>query len=1056
MLEYASGKIWPLFDMTLPGGSMAPAEERKLVTVLFADLAGSTELAVTREPEQFRALLSAFFDEMAAQIRVFGGTVEKYAGDAVMAVFGVPQVHEDDAERAVRAAVAMRESVGQLNSMFEQEYGIRLDLRIGVASGEAVAVTDSTREFMVTGEVANLAARLQSAATGIVVSDATYRFVRSLVESESRAARWLKRFSAPLSAHLITRLRAVPASRGVTGLSSPVVGRDRELEALRRCGEELAHGRGQIVSILGEAGIGKSRLKNELREHRPERVRWLEGRCQAFTQTTSYGPIIQILRAVFQLGGTETPQVAKAKLRVGLRALTGGNYDRVHVAVGHLLGVDAEPGTAISMVTDPRALQSQLALALRSIVEALSTRGPAALVVEDLHWADPSTVEILSVLSELTDVLPLMILVTSRPDQDGSSWNFRFHAQRHYPHRLTELNLPPLVHEDSQRLVENLLQLAELPEAMRGRIIDQSEGNPFFVEELIRTLIEEGALRRDGERWVATGSVSRIAIPPTLRGLIAGRIDRLSAAAKAVLQRASVVGRFVSYRALQSLTEGHADLDRSIAQLLRAELLREWSHLPERQYIFKHALTQEAAASSILLDERRALHRRLALFFEQEPIPAAGRAALLAHHWRLAEDWDRALTHSREAAERARTLYARPEAIAHYWQALDLVARLPTTPDRERIHIDTVLALAREPGWRRNPAEHAAGLQHLERALATAARLEDEPRLVKVETILGWHSQDEDALLRALDRAKLTSDELLQTIADLFYGGYLGQVGRYESSLVHIGRAIEVLGTRGETSEQAYEMASGGRCYSARAGQLAEALDYAARARELGDRLDDPRLRAWRAAEAEPYMYKGLWEDALRVAEENLPLCWEIREWGPAFWVSGWAAIAALKLGRHDVARRLLDRALPECEALGASQVWGMVWLQMGLAQLSLALDQKPEALAAARRAAELAEKSHFRLEQGAAFRVLGQTYDASRDASAANAAFRRSLDVLEAIQSRPELGQTLLAYGCFMARSDRTAGRTLVKRALELFEAMAATGWVAEARQALATSALS
>jgi tetratricopeptide (TPR) repeat protein len=249
-------------------------------------------------------------------------------------------------------------------------------------------------------------------------------------------------------------------------------------------------------------------------------------------------------------------------------------------------------------------------------------------------------------------------------------------------------------------------------------------------------------------------------------------------------------------------------------------------------------------------------------------------------------------------------------------------------------------------------------------------------------------------------------------------------------------------------------MASGGRCYSARAGRLAEALNYAARARELGDRLDDPRLRAWRAAEAEPYMYKGLWEDAVRVAEENLPHCWEIREWGPAFWVSGWAAIAALKLGRHDITRRLLERALPECEALGASQVWGMVWLQMGLAQLSLVLSDKPAALGAARRAAELAEKSHFRLEQGAAFRVLGQSYEESGDASAADAAFRRSLDVLEAIQSRPELGQTLLAYGRFRATTDRAAGRALIERALELFEAMDASGWIAETRQALAASA--
>jgi len=1028
---------------------MPPSEERKLVTVLFADLAGSTELAVRQDPEQLRALLSAFFEEMAQQIRAFGGVVEKYAGDAIMAVFGVPQVHEDDAERAVRAAVAMRESLAQLNPMFEQEYGTRLDLRVGIATGEAVAVTEPTREFMVTGEVANLAARLQSAALGVVVSGETHRLVRALVESEPLGLLSLKGFPAPVTAHLVTGLLPGPVPRGITGLSSPVVGRDREMTGLHQCSQELARGRGQIVSITGEAGIGKSRLKNELRENLPHHVRWLEGRCQAFTQTASYAPIVQILRSVFQLGGAEAPQVARTKLRVTLRSLVGNNYEQVHPAVAHLLGMEGEPGQSHPAAMDPRALQSQLVLALRSIVESLVARGPLILTVEDLHWADAATIEILTVLSELTDLLPLMILVTSRSDHDGGSWDFRFQAQRNYSHRLTEFTLAPLPADESERLVENLLHVVELPEAIRGRILEQSEGNPFFVEEIIRTLIEEGVLRREAERWVAAGDVSRIAMPATLRGLIAARIDRLPAAAKAVLQRASVVGRFVNYRALQALHDGSGELDRSIAQLLRAELIREWAHVPEREYLFKHALTQEAAYASILLDQRRALHRRLAIFIEQEATPAVDRAALLAHHWQRAEDWEKALTYSLEAAERARTLYARPEAIAHYWGALQLLERLPATAELECLHIDALLSLVELPGWRRNDRERAAGFEHLERAMKAAADLDNQRLLARVETIVGWLRQDEPCLQRAVDRAKTIGDDSVRAFAALHYGGYLGQVARYEASLTHIGQGIDLLGSMGQMHAQAYEMASGGRCYSARAGRLSEALDYAARARHLGDRLEDPRLRAWRATEAEPYMYKGLWEDVVRVAEESLPQCWEIREWGPVFWVSAWAAIAYMKLGRHEHARRLLERALPECEAQGASQVWGMVWLQMALAQLSLALGEGPAALAAAHRAADVAKQSHFRLEQGAALRVLGQACEAFDNRDVADAWFRQSLEVLEAIQSRPEVGQTLLAYGRFRAREDKAAGRALIARALGLFEEMNATGWIEEARRA-------
>jgi len=245
-------------------------EERKLVTVVFADLVGSTELAVQQDPEQLRGLLSAFFEEMAQQIRSFGGTVEKYAGDAIMAVFGVPRVHEDDAERAVRAAIAMLETIGQLNPTFEQEYNSRLELRVGIATGEVVAATQETREFMVTGEVANLASRLQSAASGIVVSKETHRLLEPLLESKRLDHLSLKGFSESVTAYRVIGLRQLDRKpRGIPGLHSPIVGRDRETEILNRCVEDLQRARGQIISIIGEAGLGKSRLKIELREGLP-------------------------------------------------------------------------------------------------------------------------------------------------------------------------------------------------------------------------------------------------------------------------------------------------------------------------------------------------------------------------------------------------------------------------------------------------------------------------------------------------------------------------------------------------------------------------------------------------------------------------------------------------------------------------------------------------------------------------------------------------------------------------------------------------------------------
>jgi len=347
-------------------------EERKVVTVLFADLAGSTELTHRHDPEQLRQLLSAFFEEMSQQIRSFDGTVEKYAGDAIMAVFGVPKVHEDDAERAVRAGLAMRESLAQLNPLFEQEYGARLALRVGIATGEAVAATDERREMLVTGETANLAARLQAAGSGIVVSEATHRLLAPLLECHRLEPLALKGFARPVVAYEVSGLKALDATpRGIPGLSSPVVGRDAEAATLRLAIAELQRGRGQIVFLLGEAGLGKSRLKIELRETLPEGVRWLEGRCQAYTQTTSYAPVIQLLRAALGLGKSDAQAVARTRLRAGLRSLVGDRYEEVQPTVAYLLGIEIEARRHAEQHTDPQALKSQLVLALRALLESL-------------------------------------------------------------------------------------------------------------------------------------------------------------------------------------------------------------------------------------------------------------------------------------------------------------------------------------------------------------------------------------------------------------------------------------------------------------------------------------------------------------------------------------------------------------------------------------------------------------------------------------------------------------------------------------------------------------
>ena len=1033
---------------------MTSHDERKVVTVLFADLAGSTELAQRHDPEQLRQLLSAFFEEMSQQIRSFGGTVEKYAGDAIMAVFGVPKVHEDDAERAVRAALAMRESLVQLNPLFEQEYGAHLELRVGIATGEVVAATDERRELLVTGETANLAARLQSAGAGIVVSEATHRLLASLLDCGRLEPLSLKGFSGPVTAYEVSGLRTLDAApRGIPGLSSPVVGRDAEAATLRRAVEELRRGRGQIVFLLGEAGIGKSRLKIELREALPEGVRWLEGRCQAYTQSTSYAPIVQLLRAALGLGPSDAQAVARTRLRAGLRSLVGERYNEVQPTIAHLLGIELEPGRHTERQTDPQALKSQLILALRALLEGLTTQGPAILAVEDIHWADAATIELLVLLTELTDHLPLMLLVTSRPDPEGSAWDLRFHAQRNFPHRLTEISLATLRPEDTAQLVRNLLHVAELPEDLKGRIMERGEGNPFFLEEILRSLIDEGVLRREGDRWVAGQRPERLAMPDTLRGVIAARIDRLPEDAKATLQHAAVVGRFFTRRVLAALAEQNEDMDRAVAHLLRTELIREFARLPEPEYIFKHALTHEAAYASILTERRCALHERVAVHLEGGVGDRSGEhAAVLADHWLRAERLDEALTWTLRAADRARGLYARPEAIAHYWQALDLLGRLPVTPERHLLHAETVLALTRTPGYFRDVTSREAALRHIEQGIREAEAVGALSVQSGLETQKGFLVQDEDVMLRALAHAEASGNPLTLATAAMLYGEYLGQHGHYDKGLIHIEQAIGLFGTHEAHHDHAISMAMSGRCHCSRAGRLSDAFTYARRARDIAASMGDARLRAWGGMEAEPCMYAGLWDELARVGEEGLSVAWEIGEWAPIIFVSAWLGISYLKLGRVDDARRVILRAVQEVRVRTFGPFM-ITYLHIALAQLHLAEDNLAEALAAARMALELADRSGFQLERGAARRVLAQAYEAMGSRAEAENAFKASLEILEDIQSRPELGQTLLAYGRFKLRGDTEAGGRLIDRSFRIFDEIGATGWRAEALAAMGQS---
>jgi tetratricopeptide (TPR) repeat protein len=421
------------------------------------------------------------------------------------------------------------------------------------------------------------------------------------------------------------------------------------------------------------------------------------------------------------------------------------------------------------------------------------------------------------------------------------------------------------------------------------------------------------------------------------------------------------------------------------------------------------------------------------------------QAAVLAHHWREAEEWERALHHTLRAAARARALYARPEAVALHWQALELLARLPTTDALRSTYVDVVLDLIGLPGWAGTGERHPEGVRHLTEAGRIASEAGDGARLARVEGFQAFMQRDEASFLSTIARARSAGYRGAEASVLYLYLTFLGQIGRYAEALGQAGHLIETYGAEGETFQQALTITYVGRCWAARAGHLDESLAYARRFRAIADEQADARLRASRAMEGEPYFYLGLWDEVLRVTGESLPLAWEIGENNPIVFGSSWRGLAALKVGRLDEARRVLDRALTFATSRRSMIPFALAYLTQARALLHLAEGQLDDALVSARKAIEFGVQSRFRLELGAAQRVLGQVLEASGDREQAGAALAQSLETFEEIQSLPELGQTLLAYGRFKLADEAAEGRRLIARARDIFVRIGAVGWVAE-----------
>ena len=572
-------------------------EVRKTVTVVFCDVTGSTAMGERLDPESLRRVMSRYFAEMRAALERHGGTVEKFIGDAVMAVFGVPAIHEDDALRAVRAAVEMRQALGALNKELERDHGVSLAARIGVNTGEVVA--GAQPDTLVTGDAVNVAARLEQAAEPgtVLIGEETLRLVRDAVVAEPVPPLEVKGKSEPLAA-----FRLVEVAAGVAGLArrldSPMVGRERELGRLRQAFEAAIADRScQLFTILGTPGVGKSRLVEEFLGSLGGAT-VLRGRCLPYGEGITFFPVGEVVKEAAGLEDFDAP-------------------DEIERKICAVLGTDGPACSTLAQLFAAAERDSSVEetfWAVRSFLEAVAQTRPLAVVFDDVHWGEPTFLDLIEHITDWAREAPILVLCLARPEllDARSGWGGgKFNA--------TTISLEPLSDDECGDLIGNMLGRAALPEEARDRILAAAEGTPLFVEEMLSMLIDDGLITSEADRWVATGALSDLRVPPTIQALLAARLDQLSVDERATIQRAAVCGKQFHVGAVTALLEAEGpEVRPTLMSLVRRDLIRpdRSSLAGQDAFRFRHQLIRDAAYDAAPKALRAELHERFADWLE--------------------------------------------------------------------------------------------------------------------------------------------------------------------------------------------------------------------------------------------------------------------------------------------------------------------------------------------------------------------------------------------------------------------------------------------------------
>jgi class 3 adenylate cyclase/tetratricopeptide (TPR) repeat protein len=1048
--------------------------ERKQVTVLFSDLSGYTAMSEKLDPEEVREIMSQVFGGITSIVNKYDGSIQKFIGDAVVAFFGVPRAHEDDPIRAILAAKEIHSFVEAMSPRVEQRVGGSLSMHTGINTGLVVTgqVDQDGGTTGVLGDTINLASRLSDLAKAgeILVGSLTHQLAEGHFIFERLEPVQFKGKAEAVQVYRLLSPKEKPLTLHRTfGLRADLIGRKAELAQLQEAVQKLHQGKGTIFSICGDAGTGKTRLLEEFKATLDlNEIQWLEGHSYAYSQNMPYFPLIDLLNRTWQIEEGDPPEMVREKLEFRIERLIGRKGD-VAPYIGSLYALSYPEIEGVS----PEFWRSGLLKAIRAILSALTQSGPTVICLEDIHWADPSSLDLLrSIVLEFSH--PILFICAYRLPFGL----FTSHQLAAIGKSYQEIKIQDLSASDAQDMMESLLKSKTIPHELRKFIQEKVEGNPFYLEEMINSLIESGTLIRDNGNWRLSRPIDESDISPTVQGVISARLDRLEKEMKRILQEASVIGRTFLYEILNKITELKERLDHHLHRLEQFDLIRIRSFQPELEYVFKHALTQEVVYSGLLKKERQAVHERIALVMEQlfrERLSEFYET--LAFHFKRGLSLHKAVDYLIKSGEKSLKRYAVEESHQYYQEAFDLLKnRTSMTDEEKRLLIDLLIRWAYVFYYR-------GDFKGLVRLLSNHEGLAESVGKAELGMFYAWlgfslHCNGKakssyDYLCKALKIGEEIEDRRVIGYACAWLAWTCAELGLLEEATAFGVRAQDI-SKFFESDPYLYFKSLGGIGYVYyQSGETKKALETGKAILDYGERHSNIRsLVMGHGIMGGGYALRGDFHSAVECLESGTRLAVD-----PFY-----SQLSRLNLGtsylfgnQFDKAETALEEVMTYSEKFGAGVIGIQACIYMGV--LLIAKGQMSQGLKLLEEGQRECLENQWRTVYARSEYVLGKVYSQIAEGSGpislstmaknmgfliknvpfaskkAEEHFSRAIEVAKEIGAKGTMGMAYLDLGLLYKMKGKTEqARKCISEAIQIFEQCEAEGFLKQAKEALAS----